>query len=171
MPLIRLNRLPWRCADGLERVSIKMHRNRLSETPITITSADGFWVVLGFFYRSSASTAHIGRSLSSPTQPWCSCTSAAPQQTSGTFVPEWQRGERMEEPANRSKANGRVSVPCYQGWLRSKVRACDHVHAVLLHSNGLQCSSIMTLISMIINVYPIKTSEGHICVFGCNALI
>lgn len=58
MPLIRLNRLPWRCADGLERVSIKMHRIRLSETPITITSADGFWVVLFFLQVLSIHCAH-----------------------------------------------------------------------------------------------------------------
>lgn len=46
MPLISLIRLLWPCAVGLERVSIKMHRNCLSETPITITSAD---VSVSFF--------------------------------------------------------------------------------------------------------------------------
>lgn len=114
MPLISLIRLPWRCAVWLERVSIKMHRNPLSVTPIMITSADGF----RFF--SQVLSIHCAHrqvpTLPSPVLVPLFIRST----TADTFAPEWQRRERMEETADGSKANGRGCLPCYQGWLTSK---------------------------------------------------
>lgn len=144
MPLISLIRLLWPCAVGLEHVSIKMHQNCLSETPITITSADV--LSLFFFFFLHVLSIHCAHRRPYPTQPRCPCTSAAPQQTSGTFAPEWQREERMEETGNRARPMGEaVFLVTRAGWGATcvRVRACT----LLPHSNNLLLPSIMTLLA------------------------
>lgn len=161
MPLISLIRLLWPCAVGLERVSIKMHRNCLSETPITITSADVSVFFFLFFYMSSVSTAHIGRSLSYPALVPLHIRSTTDIGYLRSWVAESGANGRKRQP---SEANGRGCGPCYQGWLKEQsVCVWERAHDAATH----QWPAIIIhygLIGLIINVDPIKTLDEHICV-------
>lgn len=119
-----------------------------------------------FFYKSSASTAHIGRSLPSPPLPSPGAL-VHPQHHSRNRVPSLlsgREGNEWKKPKTDLRPMGEAAFLVTRAGWGAKVRACDRVHAVLLHSNDLQWSSITSSISMTIIVYNKGFGWAHLCV-------